>query len=80
MKFFSKKTAGDHPKEPAGLDRVAKMRRFSFEEDWSVYIRFDFMSDEDHQYFREMVTPYCMIAWPELNKDFQVLGRLGVGS
>jgi hypothetical protein len=26
------------------------------------------------------VTPYCLIAWPELNKDFKVLGRLGNGS
>jgi hypothetical protein len=56
------------------------MRQLNVQETWDSFLQLDFESNEDVQYFREEVTPYCLIAWPELNKDFKVLGRLGNGS
>jgi hypothetical protein len=75
FRFYS----NDHPKE-VGLNNCVKLRQFALEDEWHTYLRLDFLSTDDMLYFRDLVTPYCLISWPEISKDFQVIGRLGVGS
>jgi hypothetical protein len=59
---------------------VVQLRPFSFEDVWSGYLSLHFCSRDDMDYFRELVTPYCLISWPEINKELQIIGRLGIGS